>query len=558
MNFISAKHVLVLGTAVLAIGCSSSGMAPSSGVDQNEELPVPQPTAVISTAPSGTNGGALTIAATVDIPHKDVHQEIQETLISMGPGLAYSRLLRLRSGNENQPNLLLECDLCQSWQLNDDLSYVFRLRPDIRWQNISPVDGRGLTANDIVFSLDRLKTPGWPNASLLASIGEAKILDDLSVQIDLTVKDADALLALADGHTKIVAPEAVSVTGDLKEGPVIGTGPWIWKDTTEEGMELIRNANYFEKGLPFLDQLNITIMRPDQRAPTTDSNQLAAFQAGLVDIISVGSNEWDIVRNGDSEFQSVTSRRSGAGVVLAMNSQKGNLKETLVRKAVFQAIDPWDYLDTVWSGEGFVSVGIPVKNTDWLLGRSEMRTSFFADPGKARQLLLNSGLKLPVKLEITVRTERPGGGNLKLEERLIADLTAVGFYPELRRMNPAQFNDLVVGHVKDFELAIGAIPPTSTTNSYLFGLLHSQGQWNLAGHADSLLDAMIEDQAIEFDNIARRDQLVDIQRRVLEQAYIFSPVTAISRWVFSNDLKGFKPNTALSEYNFWSRTWLDR
>jgi ABC-type oligopeptide transport system substrate-binding subunit len=187
-----------------------------------------------------------------------------------------------------------------------------------------------------------------------------------------------------------------------------------------------------------------------------------------------------------------------------------------------------------------------------------MRTSFFADPGKARQLLLNSGLKLPVKLEITVRTERPGGGNLKLEERLIADLTAVGFYPELRRMNPAQFNDLVVGHVKDFELAIGAIPPTSTTNSYLFGLLHSQGQWNLAGHADSLLDAMIEDQAIEFDNIARRDQLVDIQRRVLEQAYIFSPVTAISRWVFSNDLKGFKPNTALSEYNFWSRTWLDR
>jgi hypothetical protein len=52
--------------------------------------------------------------------------------------------------------------------------------------------------------------------------------------------------------------------------------------------------------------------------------------------------------------------------------------------------------------------------------------------------------------------------------------------------------------------------------------------------------------------------LVDIQRRVLDQAYLFSPVTAASRWVFSVDLKGFEPNTAFSEYNFWSRTWLDR
>ena len=69
---------------------------------------------------------------------------------------------------------------------------------------------------------------------------------------------------------------------------------------------------------------------------------------------------------------------------------------------------------------------------------------------------------------------------------------------------------------------------------------------------------MIEDQSSEFNDITRRAQLTKIQRRVLEQAYLFTPVTAASRWVFSNDLKGFEPNTALSEYNFWSRTWLDR
>ena len=563
MKLFSAKKLLIVGAAVFAVACSSSGATPTSDTNISDGVPVPSPTAVVAPAPTGSFGGTLKVVAAAEIPHRDVHQEVQETLTAMGPGLAYSRLLRLRSGQgSNQPNLLLECDLCQSWELNEDLAYVFKLRPGIKWQNIAPVNGRTLTAQDIVFSLDRLKTPGWPNAPLLASIGDAMALDDLTLQVELTLQDADALLALADGHVKIVAPEAVAVTGDLKDGPVIGTGPWVWRDTGPgEGMEFTRNSNYFEEGLPFLDQLNVTVMRSGPLADSPGSIELdkvAAFRAGLVDVLSVGPNEWEMVQRGGSDYQSVVSRRSGAGVVLAMNSQKPNLQAAAVRQAVFQAIDPWDYLDTVWSGQGFASVGIPVRESDWLLERSEMRQNFFADPGKARELLLNAGQTLPIDLEVTVRIERTGGENLALEERLMADLRAVGFNPELRRMNPVQFDDLVMGPARDFQLAVGAVPPTSTTNSYLFGLLHSRGQWNLAGHEDDLLDSMIETQAAEFNDVARREQLVEIQRRVLDQAYLFSPVTSASRWVFSSDLKGFEPNTALSEYNFWSRTWLDR
>jgi len=563
MKLFSPKKLLIIGVAIFAIGCSSSAATPSATPDMTDGVPVPSATAVVSRAPSGTNGGALTVVAAARIPHRDVHQEVQETLTALGPGLAYSRLLRLRSGEgSNQPNLLLECDLCQSWELNEDLAYVFKLRPGIDWQNVAPVNGRPLNAQDVVFSLDRLKTPGWPNAPLLSSIGEATAIDDLTLQVELALEDADALLALADGHVKIVAPEVVTMYGDLKDAPVVGTGPWVWQETGPgEGMEFTRNSNYFENNLPFLDQLNVTVMRSGPLGDSPGSVELdkvAAFRAGLVDVFSAGPGEWDMVRRGDTDFQSVVSRRSGAGVVLAMNSQMPNLKETAVRQAVFQAIDPWDYLDTVWSGQGFASVGIPVRESGWLLDRPEMRQNYFADPGKARQLLLDSGQRLPLDLEVTVRIERTGGENLALEERLIADLTAVGFNPELRRMNPVQFDDLVMGPAREFQLAVGAVPPTSTTNSYLFGLLHSKGQWNLSGHEDKQLDSMIEAQAAEFDDIARRDRLVEIQRRVLEQAYLFSPVTAASRWVFSSDLMGFEPNTALSEYNFWSRTWLDR
>ena len=69
---------------------------------------------------------------------------------------------------------------------------------------------------------------------------------------------------------------------------------------------------------------------------------------------------------------------------------------------------------------------------------------------------------------------------------------------------------------------------------------------------------MIERQAVEFDTMRRRTQLRDIQSHVLDQAYLFSPVTGASKWVFDPGVKGFYPNTALSEYNYWSRVWLDR
>ena len=565
VELFSAKRLLIIVAALFALGCSSSSATLAPDASETDGVPVPTPTAVVSPPPSGSSGGTLTVAATAVIPHRDVHQEVQETLTALGPGLAYSRLLRLRSGQGfDQPNLRLECDLCQSWELTDDLAYEFKLRPGVLWQNVAPVNGRALTAQDIVFSFDRLMTPGWPNAPLLASIGDSVALDDLTLRVELALQDADAILALADGHAKIVAPEVVANYGDLKASPVIGTGPWIWQETgaqisgSNQGMEFLRNPDYFEDGLPFLDQLNVAVMRSGPLSGQAEMDKVAAFQAGLIDVLSVGPDEWDIVRRGDAGFKSVVSRRSGAGVVLAMNSQTPALSETAVRQAVFQAIDPWDYLATVWSGQGFASVGIPVQESGWLLDRAEMRQNYFADPEKARELLANSGQRLPVEIEVTVRIERTGGENLALEEKLMADLTAVGFSPELRRMNPVQFNDLVMRPAREFQLAVGAVPPTSTTNSFLFGLLHSQGQWNLAGHEDARLDSMIEVQAAEFDDRKRREQLVGIQRRVLDQAYLFSPVTAASRWVFNSALMGFEPNTALSEYNFWSRTWLER
>ena len=523
-------------------------------------IPKPTPTPVAPPPPSGVAGGSLTIAGLADIPHRDVHQAVQETLTSLGPGLAYSRLLRLRTGPEQAlPSLLLECDLCLSWEMTSELGYEFRLRPDVLWQDISPVNGRLLVAEDLVFSYERLRTPGWPNAPLLSAVGSIEATGDHLLRLTLDTPDADLLLSLADGHAKVVAREVVSEFGDLKTSPVIGTGPWIWKETQEGvGTTLWRNPGYFEEEVPFLDRLLVSVIKGEGSDDSAQHKVLAAFSAGAVDVATLPPGEWGELQASGLEFVSLDSGQAGTGVILTLNSQSSALHDLSVRRAVFKAIDPWDYIDNYWAGQGYVSVGIPVGSPDWLLGRTEIRPQHFADSSEARRLLAALGLSRPVDIELTVRTERFEGAYLELAEQLAGDLRAVGFNPTIRRLSPARFGEVVVSENKDYQLALGVVPPTSTTNSFLFALLHSAGRWNLAEHQDNVLDAMIERQAVELDPVRRRNQIREIQRYVLDQAYLFSPITGSTRWVFDRDLRGFHPNTALSEYIYWSRAWLDR
>jgi ABC-type transport system substrate-binding protein len=88
-------------------------------------------------------------------------------------GCAYSQLLKYKHGPDiKPPAYLVTGDLAESWEQPDDLTYIFKLRPGVKWQNIAPVNGRELVAEDVKYSFERilgLKV----NASLLGDRGRA-------------------------------------------------------------------------------------------------------------------------------------------------------------------------------------------------------------------------------------------------------------------------------------------------------------------------------------------------------------------------------------------------
>ncbi len=455
--------------------------------------------------------------------------------------------MRLRSGPDVPlPSLAVECELCERWEMDDDGAFVFRLRPGVTWQDVEPVNGRVLTAGDVIYSYERQSQNDRPNAVLLGAIDALEALDEGTLRVSLSLPDADFLLSLAHGHSKIVAPEAVALNGDLRDGPTVGSGPWTLVETGPDSIHAFsRNPSYFEKGLPLIDRLLIHVITD----PTVRS---AAFRVGSIDVEQMDGAEWMSYRQRNPSAPFLAAPEPTGGVEVGLNADLPPFDDVRVRRAAFLAMDPWGAIDDVWMGSAFPAPGFHLASPDWLLPDDELR-SYFDDPPGARELLGEAGVYLP--LPVVIRVGDFGDGYLSHAERIADEMRGVGFDADVEVMNRRAFGDEVWSGGM-YQMFVGPPAPSATPNGYLLPVLHSRGRLNTMGAADAELDGLIEEQAVEGDPAARREAILAIQRRALGEAYRFMPAARISIWTWSDRLRGFHPNFAAFEYSHWSRVWL--
>jgi peptide/nickel transport system substrate-binding protein len=518
--------------------------------------PVPPPaeaptaTPVPSTAtPAPTQeaqyGGTLNLVSRENIAHQDVHQDVSPALATWGPGIAYSRLMRFRSGpNVELPSLAVECELCEGWTMLNETTFEFDLRDDVRWQDIQPVSGRGLTAEDVAFSYNRQRRQGFANAPLLHILDIVEAPAKARLRLTLLAPDADFMMALADGHSKIVAREAVELSGDLKNGPTIGSGPWILTDTRPNIAHTFeRNPDYFEEGLPYADSLVMHII-------TDPNTRRAAFSVGSLDVSQMGPQEWAEFQQQSTGVQSSMIQEAVSGLEVAFKTTEAPFNDVDARRAALLAMNPWNAIEDIWLGAAYVKQGVPPLSADWLLTEDKLQ-QFFDDPQRARQLLQESSAEVPV----TIKVGDFGEQYLAHAQQIADEMREVGFDTEIEVVNQRQFGEEVwLGG--DYQMFVGPIAPVSSPNGYLFPLLHSQGQWNTTEHQDAALDALIEAQAQEFDPQRRKELILDIQRHVLENAYRAMPAAQVSIWAYWPRVQNFYPNFAGFEYSHWARVWL--
>ncbi|PZG11750.1 ABC transporter substrate-binding protein [Nonomuraea aridisoli] len=336
----------------------------------------------------------------------------------------YEGLVKLDQNGEIVPLL------AEKWEVSDDRkSYTFTLRKNVTFSSGAP-----FTADDVVFSLERLKTD-WKLkiAAQLDVIDTVEKTDDSTVVVTLERPSNGFLYTLA---TRLGAMFSRTGVSDLANKPV-GTGPYVlgsWR--RGDSIELKPNPTYWGTK-PSASSVTLKYFKD-----ATAMNN--ALLTGGIDVISNVQAPESLQQFADpNRFQTIEGTTNGE-VVLSMNNGRPPFDDKKVRQAVRHAIDHQALLDTAWAGRGQL-IGSMVPPTDpWY----EDRTGDYPyDPAKAKELL--GGKTYDVKMRIPNLPYAVNSAQV-----VKSQLAQVGINAEIEPLEfPARWLDAVFTQA-DYDLSI--------------------------------------------------------------------------------------------------------
>jgi peptide/nickel transport system substrate-binding protein len=523
----------LLGASALLAACGDDQPSPGAGTsggrvftNTEAEGPVKRGGIWPQTATEPTNFDAFAQATAV-VP-QNVSSYIQ------------GRLLKYKSDPGLDPNLFtIQPDLAESYEVSGDgLSYAFKLRRNVKFHNVSPVNGRVFDARDVVATYRRFEAMA-PNfaAAFQDLVENVTAPDDYTVVFKVSRRVANFLNLLAQAQYLLIFPREAGESFDPRR-TIIGTGPWMMSQyTPSSGMEFARNPEYYESGLPYLDRINTTFL-------TETSAQLAQFVAanfytyptggGTVNAqIPSGDFQGLLDRLPDLRVLKVTEANRPGSVSFGRGDNPQYFLDDRVRKAVSLSIDRDTIITAIAQVEEFSALGldktyhlqnyVPYAFSKWWVDPrgKEMGESakwFDYDPARARQLLSAAGF--PNGFDTEWHFDNRSGVTPNDTVAVLAQaVTDVGIRAQLT----IDDYNTVFQPKTQVGLNTGLLNTVWITNSdpsgYLSLLFGPGSNRNKLAINDAKFNGMFAAQDAEMDDERRKTILVDIYKYVAENMW---------------------------------------
>jgi peptide/nickel transport system substrate-binding protein len=473
----------------------------------------------------------------------------------------------------NLQQLFPVCDLCETWQQTSPTQYTFKIRPEARWQNVPPLNGRRLTAQDVKFAYDKYRDPKafqqWATFQMVQSI-EAP--DESTLIINLKQPFPDFIDSLTQPGYFVFPKEAYEREGGVGVAPPLGSGPFtVAKHVKQNILAFKRNPTYWKKdkfgqSLPYLDAIEL-LWVPDT------ATQKAAFRTGKLDQVYAFS--WDEVETllrtetpGVNAHLRVSEMNTGGNIMWQFQLREPPFNDVRVRRALAMAVDRSAVLKRA-VGQGYCPYGtVPT----WWLGRTypypceEFGPWFQYDSSRAKALLEEAGYDQSKPLTFTVYSWVRGGAMVPFlagqVETVLDYWRAIGVQANLKLTEQTAFQAMFRSKTWKGVMAGATVGAGTSLNTYVMKV-HSQGPENYAGVDDPELDRLIEAQQQEFDLEKRKALARQIRERELDQVYRLW----VSMYYYAEFTKPYVRNWVTHElYMFqhgWGAhsmeyTWLDR
>ncbi len=360
--------MLIAVTTVIATGC---GGAATEGVTNGADAGAPQ------------DGGTLTLSAigggqaeTLD-PTKWLNSPDQTRI-----GALYDQLTALSP--EGSPEMLLATAITPN---ADGTEWTVALREGVTFH-----DGSPMTADDVLYSIRRVKDSGAVASATLATVDmdRSEKVDDHTILFRLTTPVGDFPAFFVDPSTSIVKNGATDF-----EHP-IGTGPFKFKSWTRGDRSVFERNDAYWGQKAHVDEL-VVVPMADETARTN------ALLSGALDM-SVDVAPTAVSTLEQSGMQ-ITSKTGAAASNFYLRADTEPTKTPAVREALALAIDRQKCVDVALQGKGTVASDLFGANFPSFPKDAPEITY---DPERARSVLEKAGLA-PLTVTLTMG---PGGAGM--------------------------------------------------------------------------------------------------------------------------------------------------
>ncbi len=436
-------------------------------------------------------------------------------------------------------------DVAESYSISEDgLTYTFRLRHDVRWQ-----DGTALTAADVVFTIEAIQDADYQGVPHLAELWQnvqVEKIDDYTVQFTLPEPFTPFLdyttIGLLPYHVLKDVPARLLPMNRFSFAPV-GSGPFRVEVVSARKAVLSANP-YFYGPKPYLTRLEFKFY-PDYES------LFSAYERGEIEGISYVRPE-DLPKiRGTGKLTLFSARLSGYAVVLLNlnNSTAPFFGDKEVRQALLYALDRQKIIDHVLAGQGLVAHS-PIMPDSWAYF-SRLK-HYCYDPAQASELLDEAGW---VDADGDGVRENEDGRPLEFSLLTNDDPTRVKIVEEIARQwmevgvraNPQKVG--ISGLVRDFlrprrfEAALiewGELPPDPDP----YPMWHStqtegEGQ-NYSGFAHSQADEIMEEGRRIPDQARRIELYHRFQEIFAEQVPSLLLYYPVYNYAVDNVVKGIQ------------------
>jgi peptide/nickel transport system substrate-binding protein len=406
--------------------------------------------------------------------------------------------------------------LATQWQQLDPLTWRFTLRKGVRFH-----DGTPLTADDVVFSMQRASAPSSQIRVYASALGRASKIDDHTVEFKLEAPNPIMLehatliqimsKAWCEKHRVTRPLDFTAKEESYASKNTNGTGPYMLKSREPDVKTvMLRNPGWWGRHEGNVTEVTYVSIK-------SDATRMAALLSGEIDLV-LDPPPQDVPKLKTQPKIKVMEGAENRIIFFGFDQSRDELlyadvkgrnpfKDRRVREAIYRAIDIEALRRVTMRGlaspTGGITPSILASNPD-----IERRLPY--DPAKAKELLAQAGY--PKGFGFTL--DCPNNRYINDEQICVAVsamLARIGLNVRVNAMPRAiYFAKTQKRDTSAYMLGWGgAITDAQTT---LTPVLHSPdgkgaGDYNWGSYSNAKLDALIDAAKVETD-AARRKQLI--------------------------------------------------